>query len=34
MIRGVSLDDIENKLKERHQVTGNKKEFSYNEEIY
>ena len=25
--RGVSLDDIENKLKERHQVTGNKKEF-------
>ena len=25
--RGVSLEDIQNKLKERHQVTGNKKEF-------
>ena len=25
--QGVSLEDIENKLKERHKVTGNKKEF-------
>ena len=25
--QGVSLDDIENKLKERHKITGNKKEF-------
>ena len=25
--RGVSLEDIQKKLKERHQVTGNKKEF-------
>lgn len=27
--QGVSLDDIENKLKARHKITGNKKEFSY-----
>ena len=25
--QGVSLEDIENKLKERHKITGNKKEF-------
>ena len=25
--QGVSLDDVENKLKERHKITGNKKEF-------
>ena len=25
--RGVKLEDIENKLKERHKVVGNKKEF-------
>lgn len=31
--RGVSLDDIENKLKERHQVTGNKKNFIQEEII-
>ena len=25
--QGVSLDDVENKLKERHKITENKKEF-------
>lgn len=25
--QGISLDDVENKLKERHKITGNKKEF-------
>ena len=25
--QGVTLDDIENKLKDRHKITGNKKDF-------